>query len=108
MVNHAAALILPAERQRADELLDRAIDIDAISASLEPYLSHRRVKYWPDVDVRGALIVLHGETTLNVALDAITRRFGSDRTPSKSGCDRLWQRLWAAKKAGWRLYGRAF
>ncbi len=107
MVNQADPHITDAARQRADELLDRAIDIDAISASLEPYLGHRRVKFWHDADVRGALITLHGETPLHVARDAIARRFGPARTPSKSACDRLWQRLWAAKKAGWRLYVRA-
>lgn len=101
-----ASRLRAAAMARAADLLGRAIDIDAASARLEPFIGRRhRADFWVDAEVRAAAFLLHGEGIwLHEALAAIEQRYGAGRRPSRSALHRCWQLLDKAKKAGWRLW----
>jgi hypothetical protein len=58
---------------------------------LNPVMLHgRRPSFWADVPVRDLLISMHRQTTLEEALAICRKRFGDERTPSRSALGRLW------------------
>jgi len=61
--------------------------------------TQRFPKYWHDVPVREAVIGLHRTMTIDQAFDELVRRFGHDRSPSRTALHRVWQRIDDAKAA---------
>ncbi|MDP2130349.1 MAG: hypothetical protein U0975_08545 [Erythrobacter sp.] len=61
--------------------------------------TQRFPKYWHDREVREAVIGLHRTLTINQAFDELVRRFGHDRSPSRTALHRVWQRIDEAKAA---------
>jgi hypothetical protein len=59
-----------------------------------PVLSHgRRPKFWVDEEVRDFLTACHRRVEINDALKACAKRFGTERTPSRSALHRYWANL---------------
>lgn len=56
-------------------------------------------RYWRDHEVRGLMIALHRQMTLDDAVDEISAQVGCDRTPSRSALQRIWKQLDKARGA---------
>lgn len=54
---------------------------------------HKYPDFWPDKEVRAAVIDLHREVEIAQARSIITQRFGETRAPSQTAIHRFWQRL---------------
>ena len=61
--------------------------------------SQRFPKYWHDVPVREAVLELHRKMTIHAAFAELVKRFGRDRSPSRTALHRVWQRIDEAKAA---------
>jgi len=59
----------------------------------------RRPKFWGDVEVRGFLLAMHRQATVDQVRERCIQTFGEDRTPSRSAIHRFWQRLDRLKAA---------
>lgn len=51
----------------------------------------RRPKFWSDIEVREALIQMHRQMPLHLAVKALIDAFGESRAPSKSAIHRFWK-----------------
>lgn len=52
-----------------------------------------RPRFWPDGEVRRALIDLYGAMSIDRARDALMATFGNARCPSRSAIARFWSSL---------------
>jgi hypothetical protein len=59
--------------------------------------TQRFPKYWHDVPVREAVLELHRNMTIDDAFAELVKRFGRDRSPSRTALHRVWQRIDEAK-----------
>jgi hypothetical protein len=58
-----------------------------------PVKRQRRPNFWPDLEVRQALIARHRQMTIDQALEEIADEFGEERVPSRSAVGRFWCQL---------------
>jgi hypothetical protein len=56
-------------------------------------------RYWHDVPVRKAVLELHRKMTIDAAFAELVKRFGRDRSPSRTALHRVWQRIDEANAA---------
>lgn len=61
--------------------------------------TQRFPRYWHDVPVREAVLELHRKMTIDAAFAELVKRFGRDRSPSRTALHRVWQRIDEAKVA---------
>lgn len=59
----------------------------------------RRPKFWGDVEVRGFLLAMHRQATVDQVRERCIQAFGEERTPARSAIHRFWQRLDRLKAA---------
>lgn len=59
----------------------------------------RRPKFWGDVEVRGLLLAMHRQATVDQVRERCIQAFGEERTPTRSAIHRFWQRLDRLKAA---------
>lgn len=53
----------------------------------------RYPNFWSDIEVREMAILLHRQTQIDEAREAISRAYGEGRTPSRSSLHRFWANL---------------
>lgn len=59
----------------------------------------RRAKFWHDVEVRGFLLAMHRQATIDQVRERCIQAFGEERAPARSAIHRFWQRLDRLKAA---------
>jgi hypothetical protein len=59
----------------------------------------RRPKFWGDVEVRGLLLAMHRQATVDQVRERCIQALGEERTPARSAIHRFWQRLDRLKAA---------